>query len=206
MPKPFTIQYLPAAKTLATILFGRALADEEIAWLAGALDGAEVIVSKRKSGLYLEVKDTDRFVAYETSIRKDANGSLWAYLHDVRTAAGLRGQGLGLQAFLRQVQMARALGLKRFELWAAGHPGDQTHNGWITWAKFGFDAPLHKDDLAALPRAYASARTVNDIMFLDADDWWAKTGTERSRVFELYDGSSMMRQFRRYLTKKGFTL
>lgn len=206
MANPFTIHYLPAAPPLAVSLFGHALADEEIAWLAGALDGAEVIVSSRKSGLYLEVKDAPRFAAYETSIRTDADGSLWDYLHDVRIAAGLGGQGLGLQAFLRQIQMARALGLTRFELWAAGHPGDQAHNGWITWAKFGFDAPLNKYELAALPRAYATARTVNDIMFLGADDWWAKTGSERSMVFDLYAGSSMMSQFRRYLKKKGYTL
>lgn len=146
VPKSFTINYTPAALALTQRLFGRALADDEIGWLAGALDGAEVVVSKRKVGLFLEVKDTGRFETYETSIRTDADGSLWAYLHDVRTAASQRGQGLGIQAFARQVRAARALGLVRFELWAAGHPGDQTHNGWITWAKFGFDAPLNKHD------------------------------------------------------------
>ena len=156
--------------------------------------------------LFRSVKDAGRFAAYETSIRKEADGKLWAYIHDVRTAAGQRGQGLGIQAFAQQVRAARALGLKRFELWAAGHPGDQTHNGWLTWPKFGFDAPLNRFDLASLPRAYASARTINDLMFLDADEWWAKTGTERSMVFDLGNDSSMMRQFRRYLKKKGLTI
>lgn len=206
MSQRFVIHYQKSAKEFARQLFGRDLADEEIGFLAGALDGAEAVVSVRKVGLFLEVKDTGRFETYETSIRCDANGSLWAYIHDVRTAPGLGGKGLGIRAFMRQVQAAQALGLTRFELWAAGHPGDQTHNGWLTWPKFGFDAPLNKVDLAALPAAYAWARTVNDIMDLDAHDWWARQGTERSMVFELRDDSSMMRQFRRYLKLKGLSL
>ncbi len=107
---------------------------------------------------------------------------------------------------MRQVQAAQALGLTRFELWAAGHPGDQTHNGWLTWPKFGFDAPLNKLDLASLPRALARARTLNDIMRLKAHDWWSKQGAERTMIFYLRTDSSMMKQFRWYLSEKGLTL
>jgi hypothetical protein len=206
MSLPFRIKYGEGAVELTQSLFGRAVTDDEIGFLAGALDGAEVIVSVRKVGLFLDVKDAGRFETYETSIRRDADGSLWAYIHDVRTTAGLRGQGLGIRAFVRQVQAAREFGLTRFELWAAGHPGDQTHNGWLTWPKFGFDAPLNRLDLAALPRAYAGARTLNDIMRLKAHAWWAKQGSERAMIFYLRDDSSMMEQFQRYLNEKGLSL
>ena len=206
MSHPFIINYCEGATELIQSLFGFALTEEEVGFLAGALDGAEVIVSVRKVGLYLEVKDAGRFESYETSVRRDGDGGLWAYIHEVRTAPGLRGKGLGIRAFMRQVQAAQALRLTRFELWAAGHPGDQTHNGWLTWPKFGFDALLNRLDLAALPRAYAGARTLNDIMRLKAHAWWAKQGAERAMIFYLHDDSSMMEQFRRYLNEKGLTL
>ncbi len=98
MSQPFIIHYREGAAEHVQTLFGRDLTDEEVGVLAGALDGAEVIVLQRKVGLYLEVHDPARFETYETSIRRDFDGSLWAYIHDVRTAAGLRGQGLGIHA------------------------------------------------------------------------------------------------------------
>ncbi|MGH9799417.1 MAG: hypothetical protein ACRD82_03555, partial [Blastocatellia bacterium] len=124
----------PGAADFALKLFGKQPTDGEMAGLAGALDGATVAVSVRhsKGWLYLSVDDPARFEAYETSIRQDLNGELYGYIHEVRVAAGQGGQGFGLRAFLRQVAAARTIGLKRFELFAAGDPADTSSNGYYT--------------------------------------------------------------------------
>jgi len=108
--KGITVTYVRGAIGLARQLFGRRAADDDLARLAGALDGATVIVSakKKKNWLYLSVSDP-RFARYETSVRRDANGNLFAYIHHVYVAAGQTGQGYGLRAFLQQVRGALRL-------------------------------------------------------------------------------------------------
>ena len=80
--KGITVIYERGAVGLARQLFGRRPADDDLARLAGALDGATVIVSakKKKSWLYLSVRDL-RFARYETSVRRDVDGGLFAYIH-----------------------------------------------------------------------------------------------------------------------------
>jgi hypothetical protein len=199
-----TINYKTGAVKLAHQLLGRRLADEDLARLAGALDGARVNVSAKKKGwLYLAVGDPARFEVYETSVRRDLRGDLYAYIHEVRTAVGRRGQGLGLEAFRRQVAGARALGVKRFELFAAGDPADISDNGYYTWARFGFDAPLYERERIILPPELSQAVNVNDLMQLGGHRWWFENGGFRSMVFDLSDGSAMMNVFRDYLKEKG---
>jgi len=161
-----TVNYKAGAVKFARQLLGRRPADEDMARLAGALDGAIVIVSvkKKKGWLYLVVDDPARFEVSETSVRRDERGDLYAYIHEVRTAVGRRGQGLGLQAFRRQVAGARALGVKRFELFAAGDPADTSDNGYYTWARFGFNAPLREIEQRALPSELSEAKDLNEIM------------------------------------------
>jgi hypothetical protein len=199
-----TINYKTGAVKLARQLLGRRPADEELARLAGALDGARVNVTakKKKSWLYLAVDDPARFEVYETSVRRDARGDLYAYIHEVRTAVGRRGQGLGLQAFRRQVAGARALGVKRFELWAAGNIRDTANNGYYTWARFGFDAPLGNERVF-LPAQLSAARTINDVILGGGHEWWKQHGSERTMIFDLNDSSSMMQVLRAYLQGKG---
>jgi hypothetical protein len=89
-----TVKYKRGAITLARHLFGYRPADDDLARLAGALDGAEVIVSarKEKGWLYLAIIDS-RFDRYETSVSRDGDGSLYAYIHHVYIAPGQTGQG-----------------------------------------------------------------------------------------------------------------
>jgi hypothetical protein len=68
--KETEINYEEGAFEFTQRLFGRQPADDDLARLAGALDGATVNVSvkKKKGWLYLTVNDA-RFERYETSIR-----------------------------------------------------------------------------------------------------------------------------------------
>lgn len=200
-----TIHYDPGAAEFAAKLFGVQPADEDLVRLAGALEGATVNVSVRenKGWLYLTVTDPVRFEVYETSVRRDVEGSLFGYIHEVRVAVGQGGHGLGLRAFIRQLAGAKALGLTRFELFAAGDPADTSANGYYTWARFGFDAPLRERELKLLPAELSSAVTLNDLMQLGGQQWWFENGGFRSMVFALADDSAMMQVLRKYLKQKG---
>lgn len=206
MMEEIVVNYEAGALEFAQQLFGRQPADDELAWLAGALPGATVNVAVRqqKGWLYLTISDA-RFDRYESSIRKDADGSLFAYIHHAYAAAERRRQGNGLTAFLRQVKAARRLGLKRFELFAAGNPGSKDENGYYVWARFGFDAPLREIERRALSVELIGSITINQVIQLGGHEWWKSVGNARSMVFDLQDGSEMMETLRAYLNQKGIT-
>jgi hypothetical protein len=204
--KEISVNYEAGARAFAQQLFGQRLADAELAHLAGALSGATVRVALRakRGWLYLTVSDA-RFDRYETSIRKDEDGSLFAYIHHAYVAAGQRGQGHGARAFLRQVNAARRLGLRRFELFAAGHPSSSDENGYYVWARYGFDAPLRDEEQARLPRPLKGATTINQLVRRGGQKWWKRFGNARSMNFDLADDSEMMSVFRDYLMEKGIS-
>ncbi|HEX4947139.1 MAG TPA: hypothetical protein VFZ34_10760 [Blastocatellia bacterium] len=193
------INYQPGARESVWQLFRRNVADEDLILLAGALAGATVEVSQRKVGLFLEVRDAARFESYQTSIRQDSDGSLWAFIHEVRVAAGKRGQGLGIAAFAQQAKAAQSLGLTRFELWATGDFFDRANNGYYTWARFGFDAPLTPQQRQSLPASLAGSRTVNEVIRRKGYDWWKKAGSDTKMVFYLHTGSAMMKTLLEYV-------
>lgn len=203
-----TIQYELGAAEFAEQLFGFPPADYDLACLAGALNGATVNVSVRvkKGWLYLAIDDPTRFEVYETSVRRDAQGELFAYIHEVRVAVGQGGQGLGLRAFLHQVIGAKALDIQYFELWAAGNYLDRSHNGYYTWARFGFDARLTAYQKSLLSDGLYGAETVNEIIQRGGQRWWQRNGNDVAMYFELSEESAMMRVFRGYLSEKGIQM
>ncbi|MGH9844834.1 MAG: hypothetical protein ACREEM_39460, partial [Blastocatellia bacterium] len=187
-----TVKYERGAIKFVERMLATRPADDDLARLAGALDGAMVIVSvwKKKGWLYLSVDDPSRFEICDTSLRRDVAGNLFAYIHEVRTAMQQGGQGLGIRAFVRQVSGARSLGLERFELWAAGDVRDKSSNGYHTWARFGFDAYLGPEKVF-LPPHLSQAKTTDDLMLNGGHLWWKQHGSQRSMVFDLAEDSSM---------------
>lgn len=197
-----TVNYAAGAADLALDLFSRAVADEELAAAVGALDGAALSGSVRKGReLFVEIAHP-LIVRQERGFRRDANGELyiWNHYFEKRHDAP---PGVGLRSFKTQVEGARQLGVKRIELWAAGDYNDRSYNGYYTWARFGFDAPLTTADRILLPAELAGASTVNEIIDLGGNGWWKRHGSARKMVFHLAENSSMMRVFRNYLNKKG---
>ncbi len=202
------IKYEPGAAGFTERLFGFRPAEDDLACLAGALDGATVNVSVRvvKGWLYLAVADPTRFEVYETSVRRDAQGELFAYIHEARAAIGQGGQGLGIRAFSRQVRGARSLGIQYFKLWAAGDYFDKAHNGYYTWARFGFDASLTIRQRELLTYDLYGTESVNEVLEQARQDWWRRYGYDTEMRFELDEGSAMMAVFRKYLSDKGILL
>jgi GNAT superfamily N-acetyltransferase len=201
MPR-IAIHYQVGAQFLAQQLFGPFITDEEIGALAGALDGAAVQVSVRKTWLFLDVSDPLRFASYQTSIRIDDSGALYAYIHDVHTKPSQQKQGWGARAFRRQVEAAQRLGVQRFELFAAGHPGDRSDIGYYVWARFGFNAPLRADEKSTLPDYWRDITDINQLIRRGGQKWWWANGDFREMVFELRPNSAMMQIFRDYLKEK----
>jgi hypothetical protein len=143
-------------------------------------------------------------VRQERGFRRDASGELyiWNHYFEKRHDAP---PGVGLRSFRTQVDGAQRLGVKRVELWAAGDHNDRSYNGYYTWARFGFDAPLtqgEKRRLAALSQ-FAGVQTVNDLIMHGGRHWWRDNGTARRMRFDLPDDSSMMRVFNDYLKDRG---
>lgn len=197
-----SVIYETGAQAYAQKLFGSPPPDETLARLAGALDGAQVCVSVRRVGLFLAVTHP-WFECYETSVRRDADGGLFAYLHDVRKRVR-EPQRVIARAFSRQVAAARELGLKRFELYAAGYAGDTKFSGYRVWPQYGFNAQLYREERRRLPLPLADAKDLNQLMSLPGGyDWWKEKGNERSMVFDLSDDSGMMRVLRDYLNQLG---
>jgi hypothetical protein len=198
-----TLKHDAGAFDLARELFGREVADEELAAAVGALDGATLNVSVRKgSELFVEIAHP-LIVRQERGFRRDSNGDLYIWNHHFEKRHDAP-PGVGLRSFKRQVEGARQLGVMRIELWAAGDLNDRSYNGYLTWAIFGFDAPLTAGEcleLSEYPRL-TRARTVNDLFRLGGREWWKDHGTARRLRFDLADDSSMMQQFKIHLKNK----
>lgn len=199
-----SVNYEKGAAELAQQLFGALPPDEEIAGLAGALEGALVKAAVRRAGLYLAVEHP-WFECYETSIRRDRNNDLYAHIHDVRKRAR-EPRDVVVRAFFRQVVTARKLGLKRFELYAPGYFNDTRFSGYRFWPRLGFNARLTLEEQTGLPLNLAGAQDLNQLILLPGGyAWWKEKGSERSMVFDLAENSEMMKVFRERLKAAGLT-
>ena len=112
--------------------------------------------------------------------------------------------GLGRFSFAIQVESAVQAGYSRIETYAAGsHQNDLGLNGYYTWARLGYDAPLTAAERKSLPPELAGARTVADLMATeDGAAWWKANGTGRRMVFDLSPGSRSRQALQHYLERK----
>jgi hypothetical protein len=212
MTSPFTVEYAGDARALAEQFFGRNFADEELACAVGALDGAKVIVRKKKSADDLRIEIQHPLIEDQQRwIRRDQNGDLIIFNYRFYKKL-FAPKGIGLNSFLRQVQNAPALGIRRIETFAAGNyhtlrsHGD---SGYFVWARFGFDAPLLATQQALLKQfpPLAGVTTLNELFRRPGGaEWWKINGSDIYLVFDVSPQSSMMENLRNYLQEKGRNL
>jgi hypothetical protein len=89
--------------------------------------------------------------------------------------------------FGRQVEQASGAGIAYIETTAAKGPGI---NGYTTWPRFGYDAPLPKAVRDALPPAFRDAKRVSDLMRTpEGRETWKAHGIELGMKFSLAAGS-----------------
>jgi GNAT superfamily N-acetyltransferase len=182
-------------------LFGRTPQPAELAGLAGAPGDAELEVGVYRGGLYLEFSDPPRHHYHGVfQVSRCPGGPILRIdaLH-IRQPA-LRGRGLGLRMFARQVATAVRLGVTRIET-EAGRRDDE--NGYYTWPRYGFHGPLPACVRERLPADLAGAIDVLDLMQSDSGRrWWREHGLTLPVVFDTHPQGRCRESFRRYLASR----
>lgn len=177
---------------------------EAIATVAGALPGARVtLVGRGSQGLIdVEIYHPDYYA--ERRLKLSDGGAPESVKNEVlQVKEGMRGRGLGTRIFAQQVESARAMGFKTIDTYAMGRKGAE-ENGYSTWAKLGYDAPLADNHLRSLPPDLSGATSVSDLMKTKSGrDWWVERGSSFNGTFDLHPDSLSSRVLREYVAEKG---
>jgi hypothetical protein len=115
-----------------------------------------------------------------------------------------QGGGFGAKAFAEQVQGCIDAGVDKITTLAGkGKLGGIPMNGYYTWARLGYDAPLYDDFKKKLPPNLKGAQTVQDLMATkEGRDHWKNKGYMTSMTFDLGPGSKSLDTLNRYRAEK----
>lgn len=186
------------ARCVASDLFGSAITIRHFAGLAGAPRGADVEVGVCQGQLTIEISDP-RHQVYRGILRVFRTGGVLVLcieaLHIHRPA--LRGHGLGLGIFARQLETARRLGVMRIETRAGRR---RNENGYYSWPRYGFEGSLPEWLTSSrLPRELRRSQSVLDIMASETGRrWWLAHGVELDLSFDVRADSRSQQTFSRY--------
>lgn len=174
-------------------LFGHRVSMEEAAKLAGALHPGDVKIEEGGQGgtsvsVYVRTADytmTRTFERYRGKLV--CHNDHFALLRQED-----KGSGLGTQILTQQVQVLSEKGFDRIETYAAGEGTKYTggkssyYNGYYTWPRLGYDAPIPKMQRDKLPANLASAKRLSDLMRTEQGRaWWKENGKGLSMKFDL---------------------
>ncbi len=200
-------------KSVSNKLFGKELTKDQFIRLSGSPDGGQVKVSAsvKFRSIRIEV-DHPLYKKDYTSIRtikKDDDGNIFIenelLVLDSSKTESLR--GLGTRIFATQALQASELGIDYIELFAAGRATDKLYNGYYTWARLGYDAPLNASDINSLPSNLKGATKVSDLMNTqEGREWWKQNGYGREMIFDTTNGSDSLKQLFDYLKERGIVL
>lgn len=193
------VHYNPGARKTAVALLGQLIPDEQLAALAGALDGATVQLSPHGESLFFDVQHPD-VVFQQRRLARNEAGRL--YVRNLYLEKQPWGQPLfGLRALLRQLETGQALGVAYLTTFATGSAYEDGWNGYYTWARYGFDAELPVRVREALPPSLLRARTLNELMQQGGADYWKRLGLESEMIFDLRPNSSSIQTLQAYLAQ-----
>jgi hypothetical protein len=129
--------------------------------------------------------------------RKTPDGGL------IADHGSLDAPGHGLRVFSESVTRLRASGFKRISTYAVGSKTDPAFNGYYTWARYGYDAPIPEGLRVTLPTALSSAQTTLDLMRTpEGRAWWRERGTAVYADFDLHPSSRSSRELERYMAER----
>lgn len=180
-------------------MLGRVPTESEVAALAGAVDGAEVVAKAREYYDVVVTWTTAKATATRL-IYRDDNGKLvlWASYFAVDKDA--RGKGLGRESFGRMVETAQALNFDRIET-SAARAEDQI--GYKVWPLFGYDGEIPEHLLRRLPDGLKDARRLSDLMATEEGrTWWEANGGTTNLTFDLKPGSPSLQVWEAYRAAK----
>jgi GNAT superfamily N-acetyltransferase len=184
-------------------VFGRRLSDRELASMVGAPDNARVVIepgpNQQSFGLVIRSPE----VTASREIYVAPNGDIKIHNNIIEVGKQFQGGGIGAKILARQVEQAAKLGVKEINANAARMKG--VFNGYITWAKLGYDAPIPSAVRSKLPEGMKSATRIKDLMSTEKGvKFWTENGRSTDMVFDLTPGSYSRRFLAAYVKKKGY--
>jgi phage portal protein BeeE len=202
---------MPSISEVEKELFDRAVDNDELAAIVAAPDDARVEVvanSKRQLVIFTDHKD---FSSVRTV--KKIDGKLVMKNESISMVDKKRGSGLGTDLFAQQVANLRDSGFDRIEAFAMRTYGTRGANGYYTWPRLGYDAPLTeavKTKLSTFTRNpalladIASAESYLDLFLTeDGRELWRKQGDSiDNMVFDLGPSSRSSETLRTYLEER----
>ena len=183
---------------------------EHLTALVGGMPGTRVTVNHAPAGngeytsLRLDHPDATQ---WSRTLHQNPDGSLALSNNAFFLRPSAQGTGFGTTAFANQVRAAVKAGVSRIST-TAGRAGAGSSygsmNGYVTWPRLGYDAPLEKHQLRRLPPELKGAKTVLDLYQTPAGrEWWKKHGTTTSMTFDVTPGSPSLKALNTYLKSKG---
>jgi hypothetical protein len=156
---------------LAVSLFGRTLTFPEWGAVVGApVDSAINVytIASRARALDIVVRVQHPFIVGDMERRFFRADDGLVVLRNVHfVAQPFAPAGFGTDIFSRQVATLVRLGVARIEAEIAGAPGS-IYNGYYTWARLGFDAPLSALEQRNLPAGLAGVTTIHALITLES--------------------------------------
>lgn len=142
---------------------------------------------------------------WSRSVAVNSDGTLSVSNNLFFLKPGARGSGMGTKAFAGQVQGMVYEGGRNIHTTAGkGGSGGDKMNGYYTWARLGYDAPLDENYRKRLPEQFKDARTVQDLMASrEGAAHWKNTGYMTGMDFDTRPGSRSIQVLNRYLASKG---
>lgn len=181
-------------------VFGKRMAGRDLAGLAGAPDGAKVVLSAPYDWLIRADVIGDDCSATRAFHRDEATGKLIIDNESLFISKDARGKGLGASIFGRQVKAGINAGASAIQCEAARGEG---MNGYYTWPRFGYDAPIPEKLRATLPAGLRNDTHLSDLMGTESGrDWWKSHGITTEVEFDLAKGSLSREIWDGYLDAK----
>lgn len=196
-------------KTIDTLkhLLGKGSTAQDAASVSGATDDAVVKIELNDSDpATAEVGIIVRADGYEATrlIAIDGHGKRYLKANTFNVEKQYQGQGIfAPRVFGRMVEQGARLGLDRIVTTAERSPNA---NGYYTWARFGYDAPLRADHKGKLPESLRGAEKISDLMASEeGQQWWKTHGDTTEMTFDLKPGSKSRKIWEAYLEEKKAT-
>ena len=161
------------------------LSADEVGDMIGAPDGSTITVTAEAGTIYMEVKHPNVTDMLRELSRID--GKLVLY-NDSLMLKPDAPKGMGTAIVTRQVEAARTMGIGKIDLFAGGFLGWENMNGYYTWPRVGFDAPIPSEKASNIPikiKQKMKSETMLELYRTQAGrDWWLANGGGVSLSFD----------------------
>ena len=197
--------------------FGRKFTKKDWSRLAGAPTGTQLTVTHRNGSVLIHAQRNSYVDILKREIKVDGNGQPFLYNSHFEAARHpdpdnpgrfkSRVPNFGTRLLAQQVEAARQLGITRIHTFAAGDVSNGHFNGYYTWPRLGYSAPIPPHTLRSLHTEHPEWKDVADLHDLmlkkDGPAWWKQRGSSIEVDFDLRDGSRSMQRHQAYLENIG---